>query len=851
MNCLVFKDCLTICQLLHKHLQRWIWIIIPLVLGLSTNVNGQYYGMRFAGHEYPLNQRSGLNLTPNKSLRIKDNVDLEFFIRLAPDHNSYYGYVFRMVIGNKNIDLVHGVVRQNPNNFELILGDETSKIAFPISIERLCNDWVQLRFNLDFENETITCIVDGEKLSDNLTGFNFKNDIRIMFGAHSFENYSSTDVPSMIIRDVSLSNEGHRAYHWKLDETEGITVHSVPAGYEGKAVNPDWLLKHHNSWKKVLDLQIIDTVKTCFDAKNENLYIVSPDTVFIYNVKNDSLQKIAQQSPSSLSMPTNVIFDPVSERLLLYSIDNNYVSIFDPESAKWSSAAIGTEPLTHYWHHNRYIDPEGKLTILGGYGYHLYKDDFKEWNATSQQFERIPYSGKLDPRYLAGMGVNPSDSMLYIIGGYGSESGKQSESPDYYYEILKYSPQDSTFSRVFQFSETDAGFCFANSLFFDDDNNLYGLYFSKYKFDNALQLVKIPLDNPEIIELGNPVTYQFIDVNSFADLYYSNSLDALVAIASFTSDMKTSFAAYTIAFPPQPFEPEEAIAENEDTFKSFYPLIAALGVGLVSLLYWYFSTQSKVQQKLHKKEEALPLPIEKVNKNAILLFGGFQVFDKQGDDITGRFTPLLKRLFLYIMLHSIQNKRGVSSKTLYENFWFDKTVAKARNNRAVNIVKLRNILESLATTSISKDNGYWKFDFDPSVLYIDYFEYMRIVRSKTQLTREDIVSLLSMVENKPFLINLDEEWLDSFKSDISNEIIDIFINYIGTSKDDSEFLLHLTNSIFIFDPISEEALKLRCKLLIKQGKHSLANMTYMRFINEYKHLYGEEFDQSLNEIIEL
>jgi len=242
--------------------------------------------------------------------------------------------------------------------------------------------------------------------------------------------------------------------------------------------------------------------------------------------------------------------------------------------------------------------------------------------------------------------------------------------------------------------------------------------------------------------------------------------------------------------------------------------------------------------------------IQKTRENSIILFGGFQVLDKQGKDITAQFTPLPKKLLLFILLHSLRNDKGVSSNTMYETFWFDKSVESARNNRAVNIVKLKSLLENVVTSSISKETGYWKFDFDPSSLYVDYFEYLQIVHSSSEPSREDIVDLLTIVENKPFLNNTNAEWLDPFKSEVSNEIIDTFLKYIGSSQDDPEFLLHLTKCIFIFDAVSEEALRVQCRLLIKQGKHSLAMQAYTSFISEYKHLYNEDYGLSFNQVIE-
>jgi two-component SAPR family response regulator len=320
-----------------------------------------------------------------------------------------------------------------------------------------------------------------------------------------------------------------------------------------------------------------------------------------------------------------------------------------------------------------------------------------------------------------------------------------------------------------------------------------------------------------------------------------------LAVSSFSSEGKTSITAYTISFPPQPLALQTSALDRGDPSVAFYPIAAVVLMVSVFLLY-----RNRKKRIVTGEKPAIVRPETKLKRkeNSIYLFGGFQVFNKHGNDITARFTPLPKKLFLFIMLNSLRNEKGVSSNALYETFWFDKSVESARNNRAVNIVKLKSLLDHLETASISKETGYWKFDFDPANIYIDYYEYLQIVGSPNELSRNDIVSLLSTVEGRPFLKNTDADWLDPYKSEISNEIIDTFLGYISKSDDDPEFLLHLVNCIFLFDPVSEEALKIQCRLLIKQGKHSLAKKSYSRFTNEYRKLYDEEYGLSFNQIIE-
>ena len=802
--------------------------------------------MQFSAHEFSLDQRSGLNLTPDRNLPIKEKLDLQFYVQFDKEHTSYFGYIFRLIVGDRNIDLIHGVVPENPNNFELILGDEPSKIAFHIPVEELTRDWIKFRFEIDFRNNQVTAYIRDTLLADEFKDFDKKAGFRLMFGAHNYANFSSTDVPAMILRDVEVI-DGNDHFLWPLNETEGTVAHSVPKGNNGLAINPGWLLKRHNTWSSILNRGFSGGVKTTFDSQNGDLYILSSDSVHVFNANDQSMKRFAQDKPFNIGSPCNIIFNNVSNSLVKYSLDNNYVSTFDFNTGQWTSFNRGTVELTNYLHHNRFIKADGSILTFGGYGYHMYKNSLMSWNRETKQFEQIPYKGVFHPRYLAGGGFNPVDGKYYIIGGYGSESGKQSVNPHYYYEIQSFSMEDSTFSILDDFPKAQVGFCLANSVVFDDSSNVYALHFPKNEFNNKLQLVKIPLQNPELIELGDPIDYSFLDVKSFADLYYSKGNNSLVAVSTYTSEDQSTVSVHSIAFPPQPFIMEATSVKKGTPGPSLAILVAIAAMALAILLFF----PKKRIAKADRLPNAVPRePMQKSRKNSIILFGGFQVIDREGNDITAQFTPLPKKIFLFILLHSLRNNKGVSSNTMYETFWFDKSVESARNNRAVNIVKLKSLLEKLDNASISKETGYWKFDFDPAMIYIDYFEYLQIVNQETELTREDMVSLLSIIEKKPFLNNTNAEWLDPFKSDLSNEIIDTIINYIGKSDEDPEFLMNLVNCIFVFDPVSEEALRVKCKLLIRQGKHSLAKKAYSSFIAEYKILYDEEYGTSFNQVIE-
>ena len=134
---------------------------------------------------------------------------------------------------------------------------------------------------------------------------------------------------------------------------------------------------------------------------------------------------------------------------------------------------------------------------------------------------------------------------------------------------------------------------------------------------------------------------------------------------------------------------------------------------------------------------------------------------------------------------------------------------------------------------------------------IDYLNYINIVKDKNKLTQEKVVQLISIIERGSFLPTAEYEWLDSFKSEISNEIIDIYSHYTKSINlsSDPEFLIRLSDCIFYIDPVNEEAMVIKCKSLVLLGKHSLAQKAFENFTREYSRIYAEAFGKDLNTIL--
>jgi len=238
----------------------------------------------------------------------------------------------------------------------------------------------------------------------------------------------------------------------------------------------------------------------------------------------------------------------------------------------------------------------------------------------------------------------------------------------------------------------------------------------------------------------------------------------------------------------------------------------------------------------------------------IYFFGDFQIINSSGLDITRKFTPLLKDLFLLIWFNSIKNDMGISNEKITEILWHGFTESSANNNRAVNITKLRAILTRELWCDLSyKETGYWKIDYKNKHIINDYYDFIRITSSKKELSKPDMIKLLEFAHRGSLLSNLKYKWLDEFKEAVSNEMIGRLIRYerILVIKDQPEHVIEVADAILNFDSVNEEAMENKCKASIALGRHTVAKEVYDHFIGEYKELYKKDYPKSFTTIANL
>ncbi len=841
-----------------------LYILFSFLCVYTPNVLGQTYGLKFQGQNVSLDKRTELNLTPNDFLSFNDEFEISFDIKFDMiDPNCLFGYIFRVINQeNINVDLISTPDPAAPLN--LVIGKNNEVV--PISqFNNSNNQWINLRLKFMLsKNRLVVYLADSFYVQDDI-GFDKQDAFKIIFGANDYEHFNTSDVPSMNIKDVKISENGKLKYHWLLDNKEGTAVYDRIRNKKATVKNPVWLLHQHDTWKKEYETELKGQILFASDEQTGRIFLVNNTELHIYSAAEEEVEIVKYEHPPKFFTSSfSAIFNNSNGKIYCYLPDETPVYSLDIETGVWNDTTTTSDLVSKYRHHNRYYNPaDSSIYFFGGYGVHIYNNLIRKLNLNTSTLQDLPTNDSIFyPRYLAGLGE--LNDTIYILGGYGSQSGNQLINPHSYHDLFGYSIKDSSLFRKFEITKIMDDMSVANSMWIDKNTrNYYALIFEKTKFNGNLQLIKGNIDSPEIELLGTRIPFKFLDIRSYAGLLSMPEQNKLYALTSYNTDSATTQAQiFSINYPPNKLivksQPENVLGKSEYLFIIAFVLFAAV-------LAWFIKFRKKDKtlvpaynysnsEKLSSPSDGFPSYTEsETHEHKLVFFGGFQVFNKDNEDITSKFSPLLKELFLLIILHTFKNNKGISSDKITEILWFDKSEKSARNNRAVNIAKLKAILSEIGDCEISKKTGYWKVVPSDLKIISDYQEFLYITASKNHLTTQKIERLLTITKKGAFLHNVHYDWLDNFKAEISDIITETLINYAGTLdlQKDSDLIIQLADCVFNFDMLNEEAMILKCKAEYYHGKHSLAKSTYQKFFKDYKIMYGQDYNQPFIKILDI
>jgi two-component SAPR family response regulator len=833
-------------------------IIIFSILSYGLNSFGQdelLSGLYFSSHEVIQDNRTTLNLTPEGPFKFPDGFSLEMDANFRRG-DGHYGYIFR-IIGdeNTNIDLVSNLASTSAN-FWLVIKD---KVLCSYKWTDIPNGgfdrWIKIKVNIDIRNSKLEVSFNGNAQVAEVADISGLKNFEMVFGACRNTSFLNTDVSPMSLKNIRIFDAKNKLIRdWKLSKHSEPKVYDEIRRAEALVENPIWSIDKHVKWEKIEDVKINNIQGIAKDEENGRVFLIDNKAVYVFSIATSAIDTIpfAGGLPY-LAIGRQIIYNKFTNELWSYDFYKNEISKFSFITNKWSlNEATSREP--EFWHHNKFISPiDSSLVTLFGYGFYTYKSIIGRYNAKLKVWEQIDRLEQIQPRYLSGSGFLNNREML-VFGGYGSKTGRQELSPEFYYDLYLLNLNDYSFKKLWILDTPSTPFVPCETLITDQQNGVfYTLIYNRGSYSTFLRLAKFSIEKNEYQLFNDSIPYNFLDTKSWSTLFLDRKTSQLIAVTSHNSEV----SLYSIAYPP--LMPEDVYQSIPKKGRWYFWLFGSLitgGLILVAFILFRKKRPDMNKDGLYKQvEHPNILPIEPFSRktiSSIYFMGGFQIFNRKGQNITSSFSPTLKQLFLFIFLHTIKNGKGVTSAKLDEVLWFDKSGESARNNRNVNISKLRTILDEVDGVEVVNENSFWKIKSEDPV-FCDYCEILNLFsKSKsTALTEDKIKELIALLSFGEFLPAVQNDWMDGFKSQFDNETIDGLSSLFNETDVKNNFSLryHLAECILVYDPLNDEAFAMKCSVLYNLGKKSMAKNLYDSYCREYKKVLGIDYTTSFNDMI--
>jgi hypothetical protein len=273
---------------------------------------------------------------------------------------------------------------------------------------------------------------------------------------------------------------------------------------------------------------------------------------------------------------------------------------------------------------------------------------------------------------------------------------------------------------------------------------------------------------------------------------------------------------------------------NFSWFLGIILVLGLLGFYLRRRLFGKEQVESDQKPKSIKplSHAVFPAVNSKETKEQICCFGGLKVIGADQNDVSKKFSPKIKQLFVLILLHSIGGQKGISSKKLSDCLWPGMSTQNAKNIRGTNIQNLKALLAPCSGIKLVFQDKLWSLEFADDY-FVDY-AFVEAWLNAPDLNDVDqlasqLPELLSILKKGTLFPNMSESWVDPYIDRMSNRIIEF--------------------GLTLFRLLHEPALRKKISILTRQGKLSLAHSVFDNFGKLYFELYQEKYSIDFKSLV--
>jgi two-component SAPR family response regulator len=842
-------------------------VLLVLFSNTISSQNIYHNGLLFKADPNPKEKRTSLDLTQTSPVIVRNKFSLEFDFSIW--NRDHFGYIFRIFDKKQHsIDLVYVPQSSTLAILKLVVNGKPTSINILLEEKDLVrNNWLHLILFFDLIKGRIDCKLGDLVLSDNQVELADLRKLNFCFGVNLSNYFPTTDVPRMAIRNIRIIDQnGKTTHNWLLNESDGEVATDLVGNLTASVTNPSWIVNKHFNWTLKEELRLNASSGVTIDSTQNRLIFIGKDKIVSYRIVTSEfdVQKVNNNKPSTIKSESYYYSLP-EKKIYCFSTIPNRVNIYDESSNEWEKSDFTPEPA-QYIKSTYFLNEESKAVFsIGGYRKYRYFDILMRYSFTDKNWKMVLLKGdNLVPRYYTSVTETQVPGEYIIFGGYGNETGQQELGPKCLYDLYQLNLKDTVLKRKWNIENVDENFIPMGSTIIDEQNPaLYVLGFPPFLNDTYLKLYRISLEKPGYSVVSDTIHFYFDDEQSKASLFFFGKTKEFYAVTKTpVGQDSANYKIYSLIYPPVIRSSVsfsfKTVLSNPETFpKEIYWFVAFLAVVSVYVLIILLKKLHRAEEELEMDEKLNALVNEKTItgsgqpdkkrvelpcKNAIYLFGGLQIYNSEGIEINHSFSSKLKHLFLSIFLLG-NEENGISNEKLNSIHWMYHSPQSAKNNRNVNIKKLRDMLGSLKGVQLVHVEGSWSIKLSPEI-FCDYnFLFKRMRRNFQPITREEFEKIILILERGMFVGDERTPWLDSFKSHFITSLLEYLFKLADSFEKDKnpEAICHIADLILKFDLLNEEAFRLKVDALVKQKNHNQAFIEYEYFTKEYEKMYGIPF----------
>ena len=802
------------------------------------------YGLRIRTYPYSTNEQTALLLEGGKAIDLKGEpfrMDFELYNR----QDNLLGTVFRIITEKgDNIDLMYSVDR-NDNHYPILV---TGEYVHDIRAALTTRKWLPVSIEIDPRDGEISLDYAGTVMTVKDAGARGARHLRIAFGHCLIPGYTLDDVASIALRDIMLYRGERRIRHWDLSVHDGDVCLDNLKGAPATTVYPNWLVDRYISWDEVFTKTFSREPSVAFDPAEVFYMSADGSVISVYDCRTrESRQIEAVAGAYPAHAPNQLIWN--GSRLVSYNLDECTEAFFNPERKAWEGGELPSKDHNYWNNAATWWEREQAVVSFGGYGHYHYNNDLLIQRCGSEGTDRQYRIEEITPRY--GCAVAIVSDTLYIFGGRGNLSGKQGLSPKLYKDLYALDLHTLEVRKLWEMPQLPDAI-WGEQMIWDDEENCFYAFGS---FDGG-KLIKFSKDGSGYEEVSLSAGFGGDSQFSCYDLFFDASGKKLYAtLIRAQVSGESTVQVKSLNWPPVTMQLlHQSIVKpvEKAAGRKLHPgVIAALAIlALLAAAGWISWLLKKKKESANEETARIDLDAGHrhydFSRNSICFFGGFNVRDRNGKDITAQFTPNLKALTILLLLHSADDSVGISSGKVNRTLWSYKPEEAANNNRNVYISKLRSLLESLDGFKINNKNKIWDITLSDGA-QCDWLCVKSLLAGKED---EDTLNrILELLLRGAMLPDCEFDWLDSYKGDFSNLTINVLSKLLDADNIGDELKIKAANTIFLHDFLNEDALRAKCRILYQQGKTGLAKSVYDNFCKDYLSSINLKYEVEFKDLI--